>query len=175
MVYVDFEIKTLRTMGDVEITPYKDENVKPNSYEVHLGKEIIIMGDGSKKPYKSYLPYTLKHGEFILGTTQEKITIRRRSVGILKGKSTNARRGLIVETAGVVDTGFSGELTLEMFNMWTDMELTEGMPIAQLIFFKSYQPNVLYGDEKADSHYQNQDGPTLPYNLKVDEKKRGTK
>jgi len=160
MLMSDFEIRTAKLMRDILIDPYDEQCMQPNSYELHLDKEIMVH-DG-KKSKKVSLPYTLKQHEFVLGSTTERITINNRAVGILKGKSTIARHGVQIECAGVVDTGFSGTLTLEIYNHgWTDFELKEGMVIAQILFDRCNTPKRLYNS--TDNHYQNQDGVTMPY------------
>lgn len=106
--------------------------------------------------------YWLEPGQFVLGSTSETIRMPDYIVGQVHGKSTMARMGLMVECAGLVDPGFSGEITLEMKNLAHQrIRLSIGMLICQ-ISFTVVEGHVdrPYGHPDLDSHYQNQFGPT---------------
>lgn len=149
-ILCDFQINTAIAVGNLKIEPFNQENVQPNSYDVSLGDTIISDG------VKHQLPYTLKHGEFILATTKERVEIRKCICAQVDGKSTTARKGVMVHlTAGFIDCGFRGNITLEMVNFGKDFTLTEGMKIGQLIFFESQTPFKPY-----EGHYQDQVGVT---------------
>lgn len=137
------------------IWPFTKSNLQPASYDVTLDR--MLVGDDSV-----YFDYTLKPGEFILANTIEKFNIPPELVARLEGKSTWARRGLIIHTAGFVDPGFRGQLTLEMTNLSKKpLPLKNGMVIAQIAFNWLDRPaNVPYGTPVLNSHYQGQEGPT---------------
>lgn len=164
-ILCDYEIETAHAVGDVVIKPFRPENIQPNSYDVSLGKEIWVMyPTEDQKPKKVKLPYVIKHGEFVLGTTEEILHIKRNCCVELTGKSTPARHGIEVHlTAGFVDCGFNGNVTLEIVNNGYDYELKAGMLIGQFVFHHSQTPRLPYGER--NNHYQNQEGPTLPHDL----------
>lgn len=161
-ILCDYEINTAIAVGNVKLKPYDKQNLQPNSYDVSLD-DTIILSNGDKVK----LPYTLKHGEFILGSTVEKVELIRNVCAQINGKSTNARNGLCVHlTAGFIDCGFKGNITLEMVNFGNDIELIPNMKIGQLIFYESSTPMNLY-----DGHYQNQEGVTPAYNSSITSKR----
>mgnify|MGYP003330714151 CR=1 FL=1 len=167
-ILCDYEIETAVNVGNVVIRPYSPDNVQPNSYDIHLGKEIVVMYPGDS-PEKKKLPYTLKHGEFILGTTAEYIEIKKSCCAELSGKSTCARYGISVhQTGGWIDCGFKGNITLEIVNNGHDYELVSGMPIGQLIFHTCQNPRYAYGER--GNHYQGQEGVTLPWDYTTEDK-----
>lgn len=101
--------------------------------------------------------------EFWLASTVEKVHIPRDLVAQVNGKSSLARKGLIVHTtAGFIDPGFRGQITLELKNLSAaPIRLEAGMPICQLVFFQMTSPSERpYGSEGLSSHYQGQAGPT---------------
>lgn len=101
-------------------------------------------------------------GKFMLGSTMEWMRLSSNLVGHVKGKSSVARRGLMVECAGLVDPGFEGDLTLELKNL-TDgpIFLEYGSRICQLTLdWTSTTPERVYGGHGVNSHYQGQTGPT---------------
>lgn len=104
----------------------------------------------------------LDPGDFILGETQERITLKRGLGARVEGKSTLGRIGILVHvTAGFVDPGFSGRITLEFKNVGSlAVRLWPGQKIAQIAFEKIAEPLRLYGDEGVDSRYQNSEGVT---------------
>jgi len=129
------------------IQPYDIAQVQPASYDLQLG----LIKDQS-------LRYTLEPKEFILASTYELIAMPTDLVGRLEGKSSWARRGLIVHTAGFVDPGFKGQLVLEITNLSDKpIVLTQGDKIAQIAFYRLDEPCVRpYGHPDLNSHYQNQ-------------------
>lgn len=106
--------------------------------------------------------YWLEPYKFMLGSTMELIGLPPNIVGSVKGKSTRAREGLKVQSAGHVDPGFQGELTLELFNMDDEpLLLTYGMRIAQVVFdWMDGDAERPYGHDTTHNHYQGQTGPT---------------
>ncbi len=108
-------------------------------------------------------PFILHPGEFVLGSTFEVCTLPDDIAARVEGKSSLGRLGLLTHaTAGFVDPGFSGHVTLELANVATlPIKLYPGMKIGQLCFFRLTSPaEHPYGSEKYGSRYQGQRGPT---------------
>lgn len=108
----------------------------------------------------------LEPGEFALGSTLEKVTLPATLCAQVNGKSSLGRLGLLVHaTAGFVDPGFSGELTLELKNLSNHViPLSRGMAVAQLVFHRLTSPAQRpYGHEELGSHYQGQVGIRRSY------------
>jgi dCTP deaminase len=108
-------------------------------------------------------PFILHPGEFVLGQTLERVTLPNDLVARLEGKSSLGRLGLLIHsTAGFVDSGFSGNLTLELSNV-ANLPITiyQGMPIGQMSFMRMDAPvDRPYGSEETGSKYQGQAEPT---------------
>ena len=107
--------------------------------------------------------FVLHPGEFVLASTYEAVTLPDDVAARLEGKSSLGRLGLLTHsTAGFIDPGFSGHVTLELSNMATlPIKLWPGMKIGQLCFFRLTSATEFpYGSEKYGSRYQNQRGPT---------------
>jgi dCTP deaminase len=114
-------------------------------------------------------PFILHPGEFVLGSTYEFVTLPDDVAARLEGKSSLGRLGLLTHsTAGFVDPGFKGHVTLELSNVATlPIKLWPGMKIGQLCFFKLTSPSEHpYGSEKYSSRYQGQRGPTASRSYK---------
>ena len=114
-------------------------------------------------------PFILHPGEFVLGSTYEFVTLPDDVAARLEGKSSRGRLGLLTHsTAGFVDPGFRGHVTLELSNVATlPIKLWPGMKIGQLCFFKLTSPSEHpYGSEKYSSRYQGQRGPTASRSYK---------
>src|SRR4051795_2608967 len=108
-------------------------------------------------------PFVLHPGEFVLGSTYETVTLPDDVADRLEGKSSLGRLGLLTHsTAGFIDPGFSGHVTLELSNVATlPILLWPGMKIGQLCFFRLSSPaEQPYGSSRYGSRYQNQRGPT---------------
>jgi len=148
-------IECLRT-GEIVIDPLPDNDcMQPASIDVRLGDKIISRGQ------KIYLgddfDYLLMPGEFILGHLLERVTLSSGIVCRIEGKSSNGRRGLGIHiTAGFVDPGWDGNLTLEMYNFSQEtFYLSKGMKIAQLAFDRLGAPALRpYGHPELNSKYQ---------------------
>lgn len=157
--------RTIRAMineGEISIKPDPDRwQFQPVSVDLRLNsvmdaEEQIWMSPGHEDCY------VIQPGEFVLGSTLERVRLSRNIVGQVHGKSTRARQGLIVHAAGLVDPGFHGELTLEIFNMSKlPVYLNQGMLICQITFQSlSTTPDRAYGNPELFSRYQGQSGPT---------------
>lgn len=108
-------------------------------------------------------PFILHPGEFVLGSTYEAVTLPAHIAARVEGKSSLGRLGLLTHaTAGFVDPGFSGHVTLELANVATlPIKLYPGMKIGQFCFFRLTSPAAHpYGSDAYGSRYQGQRGPT---------------
>lgn len=153
MIWSDTQFKKL---NESIIKPFDEKNIQPNSYELTLYSTIKIASETGWIEKK--LPYALPKGIFALASSKEVVRIPSGAVGKVLGKSSIARLGLPIEFAGMIDTGFEGQITLELYNMAYPIELKENMKIAQLMIEDAYPCEKEYG--KCDNHYQNQKGPT---------------
>ena len=173
-VLSDGTIRRLVADGRIVIDPWDDGMVQPASVDVRLGDsfrvfhnyrvtaidlrepprnltEEIVVRDGE--------PFAIHPGEFVLGRTLETVQIPDDVVCRIEGKSSIGRLGLIVHaTAGFVDPGFRGSLTLEITNLTrVPIQLYSGLSIAQLSFMALDAPaEHPYGSPELGSHYQDQ-------------------
>lgn len=157
----------------IDISPFSQENVQPASYDLTLGDEFVKYHDGGYSLQSVELgpterresltadSYVVDPGEFVLGHTVETIRLPNDVTAEVKGRSSIGRLGLIPHTAGWIDPGFEGEITLEFVNHSPQpVEITSGMRIAQIVFSETRTPaGVGYG-EKDDQKYQGQTGAT---------------
>lgn len=175
MVLSDIDIKSEIDKGELVIDPYDEDSIQPSSYDLHLSSKFVVFDnhntdiiDVKIKPNNTRMldlkdkDYFIIHpNNFVLSATVEKIKIPRYLVSRIEGKSSIGRLGLIVHaTAGYVDPGFEGTLTLEMFNLSSvPIKIYVGMKIAQLSFFEMKSPaSKAYGEYK--NKYQGQLDPT---------------
>ncbi len=129
-------------------------HIDPAADQSDLTREVEPAGDE---------PFILHPGEFVLGSTLEVVTLPDDLAARVEGKSSLGRLGLLTHaTAGFVDPGFSGHVTLELANVATlPIKLYPGMKIGQLCFFRLSSPaEHPYGSAKYGSRYQGQRGPT---------------
>lgn len=160
----DRSIREMINKGCIGIDPFpEDPQFQPASIDLRL--DAVMDGDGylfADQPEEGYNFYMIQPGQFMLGSTAERVQLRQNVVGQVHGKSTLARSGLIVHAAGLVDPGFQGQLTLEMFNMSrVPIHLKHDMVICQITFeLLSSAPDRLYGHPGLFSKYQGQTGPT---------------
>lgn len=130
--------------------------IEPVSIDLHLG-EVELDG----RIYRDD-PVVMKPGVFCLGSTIETFNMPRGVVGFVVGKSTNAREGLQIEAAGLIDPGFEGDITLELKNLHheDDIILVAGDSIGQVYFLEVDRAvDIPYGPENGN-HYQGQRGVT---------------
>lgn len=147
----DFSIEREHKYGGLGINPYCRTQLQPASYDVTLG--TTDLGDTC----------ILTPGSFTLGCTLETIAIPNHLAAIIDGKSTLGRLGLSIhQTAGYIDPGFEGQITLELSYAGRNaITLTRGMRIGQLRFFRvDGTVRRPYGHPDLGSHYQHQTGPT---------------
>ena len=139
---------------------HKYSVIDPSTEQAELTREVIAEGDE---------PFILHPGEFVLASTYEVITLPDDIAGRLEGKSSLGRLGLLTHsTAGFIDPGFSGNITLELSNVANlPVKLFPGMKIGQLCLIKLSSPaEHPYGSEKYGSRYQGQRGPTASRSFK---------
>lgn len=178
MVLSDHTIKEEIEKGRIVIDPYNESDVQPASVDVHLDNQVLVFRN-SRRPFIDIKedisdltemleigddrPFMLHPGEFVLGSTQEAIELPGDLVARLEGKSSLGRIGLLIHsTAGYVDPGWRGNLTLELSNVSNlPVTLYYGMKIGQLSFLELTTPSDnLYGSPALGSKYQGQTAPT---------------
>jgi len=164
--------------GRIALEPWDPQMMQPSSVDVRLDRFFRVF-ENHRYPHidpaadQSDLtrvvepdgdePFILHPGEFVLGSTYEVVTLPDDIAARVEGKSSLGRLGLLTHaTAGFVDPGFTGHVTLELSNVATlPIMLWPGMKIGQLAFFRLSSPSENpYGSEKYGSHYQGQRGPT---------------
>lgn len=164
--------------GSIVLDPWDPAMVQPASVDVRLDKYFRVFENhryphidpAAEQPELTRLvepppgdPFVLHPGEFALASTYEQISLGESVAARLEGKSSLGRLGLLTHsTAGFIDPGFSGHVTLELSNMATlPIMLWPGMKIGQLCFFRLSSPAAFpYGSTKYGSRYQGQRGPT---------------
>jgi len=177
MILSDKSIKEEIKKGSIVIEPYNPECVQPSSVDVHLGSKFLVFNkvqhtviDVREKQdnlmnqaeVKEDEPFVLHPGEFVLGSTLEKVKMPNHIAGRIEGKSSLGRLGLLIHsTAGYIDPGFEGNLTLELSNVSPlPIKLFSGMKIGQVSFMHmSTEVENPYGSEKLKSKYQGNEGP----------------
>ena len=183
MVLSDGTILNEIEQGHIKVSPFDKKLVQPASIDLRLGKDFMTWIAGAGNPIidpsgmsadasvnyervvcsKQRPFFYLYPSQFVLGTTLERVSIPTDLLGKLEGKSSLGRIGLLVHiTAGYIDPGFEGQITLELLNVTNrPIKLTPGMRIAQLSFEKLDAPaQHPYGDPVLNSHYQRQSGAT---------------
>lgn len=174
----DKDIRSNIESGRVGIEPWEPEFIQPSSLDVRLDRYFRLF-DNHKYPVIDPAaeqedltrlvdvghdePFVLHPGEFVLGATYEKVTLPDDIAARLEGKSSLGRLGLLTHsTAGFIDPGFTGHITLELSNTATmPILLYPGMKIGQLCFFQLSSPaEAPYGSGASGSRYQGQRGPT---------------
>ncbi|MDR3128021.1 MAG: dCTP deaminase [Bifidobacteriaceae bacterium] len=178
MLLSDSDIKSHIESGEIELSNFSPEMIQPSSIDVRLDKyfrvfdnhkfEVIdpaIRQDGltHEIEIETNECFVLHPGEFVLASTYEYVRLGNSVAARLEGKSSLGRLGLLTHsTAGFIDPGFKGHITLELSNMATlPIRLYPGMKIGQLCFMTmSDFVEKPYGEGAEGSRYQNQRGPT---------------
>lgn len=178
MLLSDRDIRAELEAGRVVLDPLDLEMVQPSSVDVRIDRffrlfdnhKYPVIDPAQEQPDLTRLvevegdePFVLHPGEFVLASTLEVVTLPDDIAARLEGKSSLGRLGLLTHsTAGFIDPGFSGHVTLELSNVATlPITLWPGMKIGQLCFFKLSSPaEHPYGSERYGSRYQGQRGPT---------------
>jgi dCTP deaminase len=174
----DKDIRAEIDSGRVRIEPYDPTMVQPSSIDVRLDRYFRVF-ENHRYPHidpsveqpdltrmiepPGQEPFILHPGEFVLASSYEVVTLPEDIASRLEGKSSLGRLGLLTHsTAGFIDPGFSGHVTLELSNVATlPIKLWPGMKIGQLCMFRLSSPSERpYGTSGVGSRYQDQRGPT---------------
>ena len=178
VVLSDRTIKEEMAKGRIVVEPLGEGCVQPASVDVHLDRRLLVFRN-SRRPYidvhedtsdltemveiEDDIPFILHPGEFVLASTLEHIELPDDLVARLEGKSSLGRIGLLIHsTAGYVDPGWKGHLTLELSNVANlPVTLYYAMKIGQLSYLRLSTPaENLYGSPALGSKYQGQTDPT---------------
>ena len=178
MLLSDRDIKAEITAGRVKVEPFDGAMIQPSSVDVRLDRffrvfenhKYSVIDPSIEQPdltrevaVEANEEFILHPGEFVLASTYEIITLPDDIAGRLEGKSSLGRLGLLTHsTAGFIDPGFSGHITLELSNVANlPVKLFPGMKIGQLCLIKLSSPaENPYGSALYGSRYQGQRGPT---------------
>jgi dCTP deaminase len=178
MILSDRDILAAIKDARISIEPFDEHDVQPSSVDLHVDRYFRTFHNARypyidvKKPMDELTElvevaeeeaFILHPGEFVLGSTREYVRLPDDLVARLEGKSSLGRLGLLIHsTAGYVDPGFEGRLTLELSNV-ANLPITiyPGMKIGQISFFSLSSPaQNPYGSSAVGSKYQGQEGPT---------------
>ncbi|QIK72646.1 dCTP deaminase [Propioniciclava coleopterorum] len=178
MLLSDRDIAAQLDAGRVRLDPFEPRLIQPSSVDVRMDRFFRLF-DNHKYPFidpaedqpeltrlvevDAEEPFILHPGEFVLASTLELVTLPDDIAARVEGKSSLGRLGLLTHaTAGFIDPGFTGHVTLELSNVATlPIKLWPGMRIGQLCFFQLSSPaEHPYGSAQRGSHYQGQRGPT---------------
>ena len=157
---VDWQMRLFLKLGLMKIDNLDEAAIQPNSIDVHIGRHFAKQNaDGSFEEFDAD-EIILAPGDFVLGTTIEYFYFPANLHGCLQGKSSWARLGLYVESAGLFDSGFEGEGVVELTNQGcAPLKLEAGKPIAQMIYMRNLPCSHPYGKKKdSKSNYQGQTG-----------------
>ncbi len=174
----DRDVRAELESGRIGLDPYEPSMIQPSSIDVRLDRYFRLF-DNHRYPYIDPAedqpeltrlvevdpdePFVLHPGEFVLASTFEAVTLPDDVAARLEGKSSLGRLGLLTHsTAGFIDPGFTGHVTLELSNVATlPIKLWPGMKIGQMCFFRLSSPSEHpYGSAVYGSRYQGQRGPT---------------
>ncbi|APU17947.1 dCTP deaminase [Actinoalloteichus fjordicus] len=178
MLLSDLDLRKEIDGGRLSLDPFEPDMVQPSSIDVRLDRFFRVF-DNTKYTHidpslqqdeltslvetEGEDPFVLHPGEFVLGSTFEMVGLPADLAGRLEGKSSLGRLGLLTHsTAGFIDPGFSGHITLELSNVANlPITLWPGMKIGQLCIFRLSSPaENPYGSSSTGSRYQGQRGPT---------------
>src|ERR1700743_2186689 len=178
MLLSDRDIRAEVAAGRLVLEPWDAELIQPSSIDVRLDRYFRVFNNSQYTHIDPSLqqddlttlvepkgdePFVLHPGEFALGSPLEVVSLPDDLAGRLEGKSSLGRLGLLTHsTAGFIDPGFSGHITLELFNLANlPITLWPGMKTAQHCLLRLTSPaEHPYGSAKAGSKYQGQRGPT---------------
>jgi dCTP deaminase len=178
VVLSDVTIARCLDEGRIEIEPYDSSLLQPSSVDVRVDRLFRVFHN-NRYPYidvkveqeeltelvtvEGDYPFVLHPGEFVLGSTLERIRLPHDLVARLEGKSSLGRLGLLIHsTAGFIDPGWDGHVTLELSNV-ANLPITiyPGMKIGQISFMQMTEPAATpYGSSAIGSKYKGQTGPT---------------
>ena len=178
MLLSDRDIRSEVELGRVKVEPFSEAMIQPSSVDVRLDRFFRVFENHQYSVIDPSIEqaeltreiaveadefFILHPGEFVLASTYEVITLPDDIAGRLEGKSSLGRLGLLTHsTAGFIDPGFSGHITLELSNVANlPVKLFPGMKIGQLCLIKLSSPaEHPYGSALYGSRYQGQRGPT---------------
>jgi dCTP deaminase len=178
VILSDVTIREELAVGRIVIDPLDDADIQPSSVDLrldrffrvfrnHTSRVIDVREDQENLTQLVEIAdedaFILHPGEFVLGSTAERVSLPADLVARLEGKSSLGRLGLLIHsTAGFVDAGWDGHLTLELSNVATlPITLYPGMKIGQISFLRMTTPAARpYGSPQVGSKYQGQRGPT---------------
>ena len=178
MILSDRDIRSAIDAGRIVIDPFSPDAIQPSSVDLHVDRRFRVFRN-SRYPFidvreeqpdltelveiDAEQPFILHPGEFVLGSTLERVVLPDDLVARLEGKSSLGRLGLLIHsTAGYVDPGWDGNLTLELSNVANlPITLYYGMKIGQISFQQMSSPvEVAYGDSRIGAKYRGQRDPT---------------
>src|SRR5210317_2335777 len=153
----DIDIKNSIKNNEIEISPLIEDYIQPSSVDLRVGADFRVFENHKyshidPKAQQDDLtslvtatieePFVLHPGEFVLGTTFEKVSLSNKVVARLEGKSSLGRIGLLIHsTAGFIDPGFKGQVTLELSNVANlPIAIYPGMKIGQISFYQMTTP-----------------------------------
>ena len=178
MILSDRSIREQLQAGRIVIDPLDADNIQPSSVDLRLDRYFRVFRNHTmrvidvKEDQEELTElveisdddgFILHPGEFVLGSTAERVALPDDLVARLEGKSSLGRLGLLIHsTAGFVDAGWDGYLTLELSNVANlPITLYPGMKIGQISFLQMTTPaDIPYGSSQVGSKYQGQRGPT---------------
>ena len=179
MIYSDRTIKESIASGKIAIDPYEPSYVQPSSVDLRVANGFRVFMNHKYSEIDPRSPqsdltqlvevegsadaFMLHPGEFVLGSTLERVRLGEDVVARLEGKSSLGRLGLLIHsTAGFIDPGFEGHITLELSNVATlPIAIYPGMKIGQISFYQmTTAAQYPYGSPELGSKYQGQSGPT---------------
>ncbi|MFF9287492.1 dCTP deaminase [Streptomyces griseosporeus] len=178
MLLSDRDLRHAIADGRLAVTPFEEAMLQPASIDVRLDRQFLVFENhrhtaidpAAEQPDLTRLvepadgePFVLHPGEFVLASTYERVRLPEDLAARLEGKSSLGRLGLITHsTAGFIDPGFEGHVTLELSNLASlPIVLWPGMKVGQLCVFELSRPAEFpYGSVERGSRYQGQRGPT---------------
>ena len=179
MILSDRSIREVIEEGRLVVDPFEPANIQPSSIDLRIDRFFRVFRNHTQrvidvKENQENLtelvevtdeddPFILHPGEFVLASTLERVGVPDDLVGRVDGKSSLGRLGLLTHaTAGFIDPGFNGHITLELSNVATlPITIYSGMKVAQISFERMTTPaEHPYGSQGRGSKYQGQRGPT---------------
>ncbi len=178
VIFSDRSIRDAIASGAIQIDPFEPSYVQPSSVDLRVGSgfRVFVNHRYSRIDPRDPQPdltqlveveeeeaFMLHPGEFVLGSTLERVKLGNDTVARLEGKSSLGRLGLLIHsTAGFVDPGWDGHITLELSNVATlPIAIYPGMKIGQISFYRmTTEADFPYGSPELGSKYQGQSGPT---------------
>lgn len=181
MICSNSDIKRRIESGNLVIDPYVEEHVEPASIDLRLGDHFVRYTDyhegdgvldlkdgfdaldGREDDWGTYDSYVIHPDDFVLATTEEYVEIPNDLLGKVDGRSSIGRLGVEVHrTAGIIDPGYEGEITLEITNAAPfPIRVHAGQRVCQMLLMELTEPaTVEYGDDNGNQ-YKHQEGATV--------------